>query len=89
MNKTDVIRKVAEKTNQPQALAANVIDELLELITAEVKKGKEVSIGGFGKFYCHDKPERMVRNPRTGGQIAVEASRKAKFKPFKGFMGHY
>lgn len=89
MNKTDIIRKVAEETNQSQAIAARVIDAFLDRVMSEVTDGKEVSISGFGKFYCQEKSARTGRNPRTGEAIEIASRTAAKFKPFKGFKGDY
>jgi len=50
-----------------------------------VSKGEPVAISGFAKFVKVDRPARMGRNPATGEQIMIKASKKARITPVKAF----
>ena len=58
--------------------ASAALDALANVITNEVAGGGAVAIPGVGKFYCRERPERMVRNPATNEQIKKEADKVVK-----------
>lgn len=59
-------------------------EAFLEEVVKAMKTGdKKLNLSGFGVFKVVDRPARMARNPRTGEQVQVKASKKAKFTPAK------
>ena len=70
MNKTDLIKMVAEKANKP---------------TKEVAE-KDVSIKDFGTFKKIIQPARIARNPATGEPVEVPEKEVVKFKPSKNIL---
>jgi len=82
--KADLVDRVAELTGMPKARVALCFDTIFELISEALGKGDKVSIPGFGTFQVSERPERPGRNPATGEQITIKASKSAKFKPAKG-----
>ena len=52
-------------------------------IASALKGSKEVSLTGFGKFQVVERAERMGRNPATGEQKLIPASKAVKFKASK------
>ncbi len=64
---------------------AKVIDSFTDVVTAVVAKGEAVSITGFAKFARVERAARMGRNPATGEQIRIKASKKARITPAKAF----
>ena len=84
MNKGDLVATVAEKTNMSRTQAGDIIEAALTVITDALKKGEEVKLVGFGTFLVADRAAGMARNPRTGEQIAVPASKAPKFKAGQG-----
>lgn len=50
-------------------------------VTGEILNGKRVSIKDFGTFYLIDRKARKGRNPQTGEEITIPASKGLKFKP--------
>ena len=46
-------------------------------------QGKKVAIVGFGRFEVKDRPARKARNPRTGEEIEIAASKAPAFKAGK------
>ena len=62
-----------------------VMKGFTDVVTAVVSKGEPVAISGFAKFAKVERPARMGRNPATGEQIRIKASKKARITPLKGF----
>lgn len=86
MNKNELVKAVAsEKSHFTQAEVAEIIDTVMEVIKTTVASGEKVSLVGFGNFECVERAERMGRNPATGEEIVIAASKSPKFKPGKAF----
>ncbi len=84
MNKKDIIKKVAENTGMTQKDVTVIVDTFVDAVMDSVKNGK-VSISGFGTFEVVERAARMGRNPKTGMEIEIPASKSPKFKPAKAF----
>ena len=63
--------------------AAGLIDMLLSRITAAVGNGHEVAFKGFGTFRPSHRAERIGRNPRTGAELLIPASKSMAFRAAK------
>ncbi len=85
MNKQDLIDFVATKTGQNKKDAGHSIDAVFEGIVAGLKADKEARFVGFGSFAVVASAARKGRNPRTGEEIAIAASKRPTFKPGKEF----
>lgn len=80
MNKMELVEHVAEEMNTSKAEAARAIDSVLEGITKAVKKGDEVRLVGFGTFAVKKRAAGKGRNPATGEEIKIPASKSVRFK---------
>jgi Bacterial nucleoid DNA-binding protein len=78
MTKTQLVAALAEKMDSDKKTAAAALDAVTDVITQEVAGGGAVTLPGVGKFYCRERPERMVRNPATGEQIKKDADKVVK-----------
>ena len=76
MNKTELIAALAEKTGSNKKDAVDVVTESLA-------NGDKIQIVGFGSFEVKARPARTARNPRTGEEIKIEASKAPVFKAGK------
>ncbi len=85
MNKLEIVKVVAEETGLTQKEVNAVVDSVVATIIAELKKGKEVNIAGFGKFAVKKRAARVSINPRTKQPIDVPASKAPTFKAGKQF----
>ncbi|MCK4278926.1 MAG: HU family DNA-binding protein [Desulfurellaceae bacterium] len=85
LNKTELARVLAEKTDNSIKDSSQMIDALLDIIAESLSQGKEVNISGFGKFYMSKRGARKGRNPRTGEDIEIEARQLPAFKAGKNF----
>lgn len=80
MNKTDLIKEMAEKSNLSQKEAASALEAFMSTITDSLKNGISVVVPGFGSFSVKDRAARTGRNPQTGQTIQIAAARVPHFK---------
>ncbi|MBE5767467.1 MAG: HU family DNA-binding protein [Clostridiales bacterium] len=85
MNKSEMIAKIAEKTNTSRKAATEMFDAFVETVTETLKAGESVQIIGFGTFEVKERPARAGRNPATGETIEIAASKTPSFKVGKTF----
>ena len=83
MNKTELINAVAESTELSKKDTARVVDSVMETITTALKNGDKVEIIGFGAFSVSERAARKGRNPQTGEEIEIAASKVPSFKAGK------
>jgi DNA-binding protein HU-beta len=83
MNKQDMIEWVHGKIGGTKVQAEEVVNGLLDAIVGTLKKGEEVSIAGLGIFSVKPRAARMARNPKTGEQVSVPATKVPKFRAAK------
>lgn len=84
MNKNELVAAVAAQTGLSKSDAAKAVDSVFDAITDTLKKGDDVRLVGFGTFSVSQRAASVGRNPRTGAQINIPASKQAKFKAGKG-----
>lgn len=80
MNKPELVSAVAEKAKITKKEAAAAIDALFEVIANSMKSGEKVQFVGFGTFDIHTRNARKCRNPHTGEEIMVPASKVPVFR---------
>jgi DNA-binding protein HU-beta len=81
MNKLELVDHVAKTADVTKAVAGAAVDAALEGIAKALTDGDEVRLVGFGTFSVAERAATVGRNPATGEQIEIAASRNAKFKP--------
>lgn len=81
LSKSDLARKVAEKTKMPISKATDLVNAVIDSITETMARGEEIRITGFGTFRIAHRGERTARNPRTGETIRVPATQRPAFTP--------
>lgn len=82
MNKADLIEQVAQVVSTKKEAQA-AVDSVLTTITKAMKKGDDVTLVGFGTFKVVKRKARKGRNPQTGEEIKIKASKAPKFVPGK------
>lgn len=85
MNKTELIKKVAETNNLTVKDTTAIVDSVLSTIVDAVAAGEEVQLFGFGSFSVKHRDEREGRNPATGEAMTIAASNTPVFKAAKAF----
>ena len=78
MNKGDLVNEVS-KVLKTKKDAQAAVECVLLSITEALEKGDSVSLIGFGSFKVVDRKARKGRNPQTGEEIYIAASKVPKF----------
>lgn len=81
MNKSDLIKSIADANAIKLTEATRLIDAVFDTITEHLRKGDQVAISGFGTFVTKSRAARDGRNPATGMTIKITARTTAAFKP--------
>jgi len=80
MNRKELIDALSTKTDRTKAEADRSIAALIEIITDTLKKGDSVSLVGFGTFEVRKRAARVGRNPKTGAELKIKATKVPAFK---------
>lgn len=83
MNKAELVEQVAEKTGKTKKEAGLAVDSVFQAISEALEEGEKVTLIGFGNFEVRERAARKGRNPQTGEEIHIEASKVPAFKPGK------
>lgn len=83
MNKTELVAKVAEVAELSKKDATSAVDAVFSAITETLQSGDKVQLVGFGTFEVRERAARKGRNPQTGAEIEIAASKVPAFKPGK------
>ncbi len=83
MNKTDLISKVAESAELSKKDATKAVDAVFDAISEALQNGDKVQLVGFGNFEVRERAARKGRNPQTGEEIEIAASKMPAFRPGK------
>ena len=84
MNKEILAKEVTNKIEGSTKKDIKIVVEtVFETIADALVAGEKVSIPGFGTFEVADRAARKARNPQTGEEIDVPASKAPKFKAAK------
>ena len=82
-NKAQLIETVAEKTGLTKKDATVAVDAVFGSIQDFLEEGDKVQLIGFGNFEVRERAARKGRNPQTGAEIEIPASKVPAFKPGK------
>jgi len=85
MNKQELIDAVASSTGTSKSATGEAIDALIGTITTALVKGDTVQLIGFGTFGVGARAARNGRNPATGEELKILASKAVKFTAGKAF----
>ncbi len=75
--------ELAEKHEMSKKAAGEVLADFVDLLVKHLKKGNKVRVTGLGIFQVKKRPARLGRNPLTGEQIKIKASKKLAFRAAK------
>ena len=84
MNKTQLIASVAEIAKVTKKDAEKAVSAVLESVEAALVAKEKVQLIGFGTFEVKSRSARVGRNPQTGKEIKIAASKVPTFKAGKG-----
>jgi len=83
VNKSELIDAIAESADISKASAGRALDAVVNSITDALKQGDQVTLIGFGTFAVKERAARTGRNPQTGAEIKIAASKVPGFKAGK------
>ncbi|MCM3443957.1 MULTISPECIES: HU family DNA-binding protein [Bacillaceae] len=83
MNKTELINEVASRSELSKKDATKAVDSVLDVLLDTLKEGDKVQLIGFGNFEVKERAARKGRNPQTGEEIEIQASKVPSFSPGK------
>jgi DNA-binding protein HU-beta len=83
VNKSELIDAIAKHADISKAAAGRALDATVDAISGSLKKGKMVTLVGFGSFYVGRRNARAGRNPRTNEPIRIRAAKVPKFRAGK------
>ena len=75
--------QLSEKHEMSNKAANALLDDMADIITKQLKKGVRVRLNGLGILQVRKRAARIGRNPATGEQIKIKASKKVAFRPAK------
>jgi len=81
MTKSDLVNAVAKGAKLTKRVAGGAVDTTFEALVRAIKKDKRFQVPGFGTFSIRSRKARKGRNPQTGAEIAIKASKTVGFKP--------
>ena len=84
MNKSELIEAIAASAQLTKADAARALDGFTSAVTSALQAGDNVSLIGFGTFSVKERAARKGRNPKTGVELDIPASKVPYFKAGKG-----
>ena len=86
MTKQELIQALKQNAGLPTLASAEAAyDALFSIIKKELAAGDKIAISGFGSFSVAERAARKGRNPRTGAEITIPASKAVKFSAGKAF----
>jgi DNA-binding protein HU-beta len=74
---------LADAHEMPKRQMEGLLNELVDTFAGHLKKGIKIRMNGLGIFQVRARPARLGRNPATGEQIQIKASKKIAFRPAK------
>ena len=83
MNKAELVSALAEKTGNTKKSEEATLDAFVEVVTTTLAKGDKVQLLGFGSFEVRKRAARKGRNPQTGEEMKIAASKAPAFKAGK------
>jgi DNA-binding protein HU-beta len=84
MTKADLVAIMAKTTGGSKTSAERAMNAFLVGIFESLRKGRRVTISGFGTFVVTKRAARNGRDPRTGKEITIPSTRAPRFRPSRG-----
>ena len=85
MNKSELVNAIAQRSDQSASAVGEMLSALEAVVTETVAKGDKVQLPGFLTFDRAERAARTGRNPATGAEMQIPASRVPRVKAGKSF----
>ena len=83
MNKAELVNAIATKTGATKKAAEDSLNAFVSVVSNALAKGDKVQLVGFGTFETRKRAARKGRNPQTGAEMKIPASKAPSFKAGK------
>ena len=83
MNKTELVAAMAQEAELSKKDAEKALKAFTDVVAEELKKGEKIQLVGFGTFEVSERAARTGRNPQSGKEMKIPASKAPKFKAGK------
>ncbi len=83
MNKSELVSAMAAKTDLSKKDAEKALKAFIDVVSEELSQGGKIQLVGFGTFDVVERVARTGRNPQTGEEMQIAASKAPKFKAGK------
>lgn len=87
MTKAEFVAAVAAELEVPKTVAAETVEAFITVTSKLLKAGDKITFPGFGTFGVSERAARKGRNPQTGAEIQIAASKSGKFTAGKDLKG--
>ena len=84
VNKTQLIERIADEADSSKGDAQKFFEAFTNVVESSLKKGEDVQVTGFGKFYVQKRAAREGVNPQTQRKMKIPASKVPKFTAGNG-----
>ena len=83
MNKSELVSAIAAKTELSKKDAEKSLKAFIDVVTDELAAGGKIQLVGFGTYEVSERAARTGRNPQTGNEMKIPASKAPRFKAGK------
>ncbi|MCK4785241.1 MAG: HU family DNA-binding protein [Desulfobacteraceae bacterium] len=88
MTKAELVAEIAKKSKLSKADAERALNSFVDTVKKTLKKEGRLALAGFGSFVVSKRKARKGRNPQTGEEIKIKASKVVRFKAGKALKGN-
>ena len=83
MNKKELVVAMAEKSEMSKKDVEKALQAFTDVVSEQLQKGEKIQLVGFGTFEVSERAARTGRNPKSGEEMVIPASKAPKFKAGK------
>ncbi len=83
MNKTELVDAMSKASGLSKKDSEVALKAFVDVVSAELKKDGKIQLVGFGTFEVAQRAARTGKNPQTGAEVQIPASKAPKFKAGK------
>ncbi len=83
MNKSELVERFKAEMGYSEEEASRIVDAMTDIMIDSLSQGDKISLPGVGTLAVVDRAERKGRNPNTGEELMIPATKNVKFSPGK------
>lgn len=91
VTRTDLVEAIHEEVGLPRTECAELLEDVLIIITDHLVRGETVKVSNFGSFTVRHKAKRVGQNPKTGEKYPIAPRKVIVFRPsikFRHWVNH-